>query len=213
MGLADISAMREQSVESLLDESDENSVDQLDNILASLENEGLTELTKQGLELGDSHSVKKVHVKYQGTDTALIVDFGSTKAIKNQFESEHQKQFGFIAPEKELIIEAVSVEVIVSNDDALNEPDLPLSDQATPTEMESTEVFMAGSLRTTPIYDRDALKPGNKLNGPAIITEPISTIVVEPGWQATVTSKNHLILETCRKKYQFKVQLVQLQIQ
>ena len=196
MGLADISAMREQSVESLLDK---DIIDQLDNILASLENEGLTELKEQGLELGDSHSIKKVHVKYQGTDTALIVDFGSIKVIKNQFESEHQKQFGFIAPEKELIIEAVSVEVIVSNDEALNEPDFPLSDQSTPTQMESTEVFMAGSLRTTPIYDRDALKPDNLLNGPAIIIEPISTIVVEPGWQATVTSKNHLILERVEK--------------
>ncbi len=192
MGLADISAMREQSVESLLNE---DAVGRLDKILALLTDEGEAELTAQGLELDDVDSVKKVHVRYQGTDTALIVDFGSIKAIKTQFEREHQKQFGFIAPEKQLMIEAVSVEVIVSNDDTLKEPDFPPSTQTTPTQLELAEVFMAGSVHSTPIYDRDALRSGHIINGPAIIIESISTIVVEPGWQATVTNKNHLILD------------------
>ncbi len=195
MGLADISAMREQSVESLLDESDDNCVNQLDTIFASLSNEGLAELAEQGLDPNDSISVKKVHVKYQGTDTALIVDFGSISEIKSQFQHEHQKQFGFIAPEKKLMIEAVSVEVIVRNDDELNEPDLSLSKQTMPIPLEKAEVFMAGSIRSTPIYDRDSLEPGHKVNGPAIIIESISTIVVEPGWQATLTGKNHLIID------------------
>ena len=196
MGLADISAMREQSVESLLNE---DVVGRLDKILAVLANEGEAELTAQGLELDDVDTVKKVHVRYQGTDTALIIDFGSIKAIKTQFEREHQKQFGFIAPEKQLMIEAVSVEVIVSNDDALKEPDCPPSTQTTPIQLELAEVFMAGSVRSTPIYDRDALKSGHIINGPAIIIESISTIVVEPGWQATVTNKNHLIIDRVEK--------------
>ncbi len=89
MGLADISAMREQSVESLLDEK---LVGQLDKLLTSLSNDGLAELSEQDLDIGESHSIKKVHVRYQGTDTSLIVDFGSITTIKNQFEKEHQKQ-------------------------------------------------------------------------------------------------------------------------
>lgn len=192
MGLADISAMREQSVESLLNE---DIVGRLTEILVSLTNQAVAELTAQGFELDNLDSIKKVHVRYQGSDTALMVDFGSIKAIKTQFESDHQKQFGFIAPEKELIIEAVSAEVILSNDNALNEPDFPFSAQTKPIQLEMAEVFMAGRLRSTPIYDRDALKPGHSINGPAIIIESISTIVVEPGWQATITCKNHLILD------------------
>ena len=196
MGLADISVMREQSVESLLNE---DVVGRLDKILALLTDEGEAELTAQGLELDGVDSVKKVHVRYQGTDTALMIDFGSIKAIKTQFEREHQKQFGFIAPEKQLMIEAVSVEVIVSNDDAVKEPDCPPSTQTTPIQLELAEVFMAGSVRSTPIYDRGALKSGHIINGPAIIIESISTIVVEPEWQATVTNKNHLILDRVAK--------------
>ena len=192
MGLADISAMREQSVESLLDE---NSVEKLAKILESLADEGLNELAEQSVEPENSILVKKVHLKYQGTDTALIVDFGSMLELKNQFENEHQKQFGFISSEKKLMVEAVSVEVIVDQNESVNEPKLPLSKQKTPTFLEKAEVFMAGSIRSTPIYDRDSLEPGHNINGPAIIIESISTIVVEPEWQATVTRKNHLIIE------------------
>lgn len=192
MGLADISAMREQSVESVLNE--ENVV-ALEYVFESLSNDALKELVVQGVEPDKSHAIKKAHVKYQGTDSALMIDFGSESEIKSQFEREHQKQFGFIAPEKTLMIEAVSVELIVSHGDTLDEPDLPLSKDAVPIQMESLSVFMAGIFRTTPVYSRDILKPGHQLKGPAIIIESISTIIVEPGWQATVTGKNHLILE------------------
>ena len=196
MGLADISAMREQSVESLLDE---HSVEKLAKTLESLAHEGLKELLEQGVESENSVLVKKVHLKYQGTDTALIVDFGSMLELKNQFENEHQKQFGFISAEKKLMVEAVSVEVIVDQNESVNESELPFSTQITPTFLEKTEVFMAGSIRSTPVYDRDSLEPGHIINGPAIIIESISTIVVEPEWQATVTRKNHLIIERVKE--------------
>ena len=196
MGLADISAMREQSVESLLDD---NSVEKLAKILESLAHEGLKELEEQGVEPENSILVKKVHLKYQGTDTALIVDFGSMLELKSQFENEHQKQFGFISAEKKLMVEAVSVEVIVDQNESVNESELPLSKQKTPTFLKKAEVFMAGSIRSTPVYDRDSLEPGHIINGPAIIIESISTIVVEPEWQATVSRKNHLIIERVKE--------------
>ena len=192
MGLADISAMREQSVELLLDST---LTTRLDQILSSLADEGRTELMKQGLMSENIHPIKKVHIRYEGTDTALIVDFGSITEIKRWFEIEHQNQFGFVAPEKELMVEAVSVEVIASNNENLHEPDLPLSGQSPPQQLELTKIFMAGSLRNTPVYKRKALQPGHQVNGPAIITESISTIVVEPGWRASVTAKNHIVMK------------------
>ena len=53
---------------------------------------------------------------------------------------------------------------------------------------------MAGASRTTGIYDRERLGPGNRVMGPAVIIEAIATTVVEPGWAAEVTPRNHLIL-------------------
>ncbi|KAF3981989.1 MAG: 5-oxoprolinase [Methylococcales symbiont of Hymedesmia sp. n. MRB-2018] len=192
MGLANISAMREQTIELLLDD---HAVEQLDSIFGSLNDEALMELSEQGLDSKHSHSLQKIHIKYQGTDSALIINFGTITAVTRQFENEHKKQFGFIAAEKKLIIEAISVEVIINNNASVNEPDLPLSRLLTARPLELAEIYMAGSLCSTPVYDRAFLKPGNTINGPAIIIDSISTIVVEPGWQANISIKNHLILE------------------
>jgi 5-oxoprolinase (ATP-hydrolysing) len=192
MGLADISAMREQTIEGLLEDS---IINRLHKIFASLTEEALQELTEQGLETNSSDSIKKVHVKYLGTDTALTIDFGTLQAITHGFEKEHHKQFGFIASDKSLVIETVSVEVIIKNNETSDEPDGPLVKKTRPKSIEITDVYMMGQLQPTPIYNRNALKPGHKINGPAIIIETISTIVVEPGWQAIINCKKHLIIE------------------
>lgn len=196
IGLADISAMREQSVELILDE---NQLNRITWVLNILEDECKEELAAQQLPLDDFQSIKKVHIKYEGTDTALLVNFGSLMQIKQQFEDQHQKQFGFIAVEKNLVIEAVSVEVIASNDNSLKESEPINFVSTTPEPLEKLKIFMAGCFYNTPIYERNTLKPGHQLNGPAIINESISTIVIEPGWQATVTGKNYIILERIEK--------------
>lgn len=196
MGLADISAMREQSVEAILNEIELN---RIAGILIALEDACKKELIAQNLQLEHLHSITKVHIKYDGTDNALVVNFGSMALIKQQFEDEHQKQFGFVAPEKQLVIEAISVEVIAGSENEIEELEQQCSALAMPDPLENTNVFTAGCFRNTPIYNRETLQPGHQLNGPAIINESISTIVVEPGWQAIVTSKNHIVLERVEK--------------
>src|SRR3546814_11592127 len=57
------------------------------------------------------------------------------------------------------------------------------------------KAYMAGAWRDTPVYDRAALRPGEMLKGPVIVTEPTSTIVVEPGWQARLTARRALVLK------------------
>ena len=54
--------------------------------------------------------------------------------------------------------------------------------------------YMEGREHDTPVVDRDALVPGNRVSGPAIIREQTATTVVEPGWQAALTAKGHLVL-------------------
>jgi 5-oxoprolinase (ATP-hydrolysing) len=196
MGLADISAMREQSVESILDDDELN---RITSMLTLLEDECKAELAAQHLQLDYFQTIKNIHIRYEGTDTALITHFGSLMQIKQQFEEQHQRQFGFIAAEKNLVVEAVSVEVITDNDNPLEESE-PSDFVGTPPEsIEKVRIFMDGCFHNTPIYNRNSLQPGHQLNGPAIINESISTIVVEHGWQATVTWKNHIILERIEK--------------
>jgi 5-oxoprolinase (ATP-hydrolysing) len=62
-----------------------------------------------------------------------------------------------------------------------------------------TRFFSAGEWHKANVYVRDQLKPGSRISGGGIIIEPHQTIVVEPGWQAELTAKNHLLLTRARK--------------
>ncbi len=74
--------------------------------------------------------------------------------------------------------------------------DDPATDGAgnTPDPVAEVLSWMDGAEYTTGVYDRDAMTPGATVNGPAIIREATSTTVVEPGWQAELTAKRHMVV-------------------
>ena len=192
MGLADISTMREKAVEAKLDDS---LIEQLDEDMAALTYDGMAELAGQGVAKEQIVVLRKAHVKYAGTDTALTVDYGDVEAITSNFETAHRQQFGFVTQGKDLVIESITVEVVGSAGAEGQEPDLPLQEGRKMEPLAVVDSFMAGKAREAPVYDRDTLKPGDAVLGPAIIQETISTIVVEPGWRASINVKNHVIME------------------
>jgi 5-oxoprolinase (ATP-hydrolysing) len=57
-----------------------------------------------------------------------------------------------------------------------------------------TRFYSGGTWHEAAIYTRAQLAPGHKVSGPAIVVEPHQTIVVEHGWRAEITAKNHLVL-------------------
>ena len=69
---------------------------------------------------------------------------------------------------------------------------------ATPSE--TREIFVDGAWRDAGVFRREALQPGHRIAGPALIIESHQTIVVEPGWQAEITAKNHVLLRRIEKK-------------
>ena len=189
MGLADQAALKEKAVEAKLGEA------RLEEELEKLATGARDELVKQGVGEGTIRVLRRVHLKYEGTDTALIVAFGTTEEMKKQFETAYQKQFSFLMRGKALIVEAISVEALSSGFS-----DRPGSDSGTrskPNAQPATTVrmFTAGKWVTTPLFKRDELATGQKVDGPAIIAEANATTVVEPGWSATVTKLDHLVLE------------------
>ncbi|HEX9585919.1 MAG TPA: hydantoinase B/oxoprolinase family protein, partial [Gammaproteobacteria bacterium] len=190
MGLADIRAMREQAVEAVLDNGVAES---LRPRFAELEVQVREEVGEQGIKDDEIRIVRRIHVKYEGTDSALIVPFGSRGEIVEGFEAAYRDRYGFLMPDKRLLAEAISIEAIGATDspleaktDAVNREPQPIA---------ATDAYMAGSKRATPVYDRDTLTPGNAIEGPAIIKEANATTVIEPGWRAQVTPHNHLVLD------------------
>src|SRR4029077_13475869 len=132
-------------------------------------------------------------IRYAGTDTALVVAAGSAAAMKRAFEKAHKARFGFIDRTKQMVVEAVSVEA-VGGGAKFSEKSVKRSRGALPKPALRTRFFSAGHWHKANVYTRDQLKTGTKVKGAAIIIEPHQTIVVEPGWQAELTAKNHLVL-------------------
>jgi 5-oxoprolinase (ATP-hydrolysing) len=191
MGLADQIAMRQQSVEARLEEA------LLEAFFEKLEREAKQELVAQGLPEGGLRIVRRVHVKYEGTDTALSVPFDQVRAMVDSFEEAYRKQFSFLMPGKPLIVEAVSVEAVASGE-AYRESSQREQGEAKAAEI--VRMFSGGKWHETPLYRREDLGPGAHVPGPAIIAEANATTVVEPGWRGSISSSSGLVLERLEKR-------------
>jgi 5-oxoprolinase (ATP-hydrolysing) len=190
MGLADVRVLRERAVEAKLSQE---LLPELKQILATLAEAGKAELQQLGDTENTQEVLQKVHLRYEGTDSALIVDFNDMAAMREQFERSHRQRYGFIAPEKALIVEAVSAEV-VGKQQGMNEPLLKRQSNTSPEAVAMVPMYTAQAWHETPVYQCQTLQPGDSITGPAIIVEATGTNVIEPGWQAELTQRNHLVL-------------------
>ena len=191
MGLADQRVMRERAIEEKLNTS---LIKTLNKEIEEMIEEGNAEMEQQGVDIKRTTTIVKAHLRYEGTDTALVIDFGTNDQIINRFEEAHRQQFGFISPEKNHIVEALSLEVI-GESEIIEDPVLQTDPNAAiPEPLTTVSMYSADEMHNTPIYDRETLCPGCKLDGPAILKEANATTVIEPGWQAEVTRHNHIIV-------------------
>jgi 5-oxoprolinase (ATP-hydrolysing) len=190
MGLADLRVMREKAVEARLDAA---LVPGLSRALDALAEDGLAEMRRQGIEPGKIEVMRKLHLKYEGTDSTLVVAFAGAAEASEAFAREHRQRYGFTMPGKAVVVEAVAVEV-VGHTESADDPARPLGPETPPAPAARTAMYSDGATHDTPIFLRDDLKPGMCVPGPAIISDRNATTVVEPGWAAEVTAKDHLVL-------------------
>ena len=212
IGLADIVAMREQAVEAPLTK---DTLARLPELSRRLEADARSEIEAEGMPSDRITAAHRAHLRYEGTDTAVIVPAGPLAEMTRAFEATYARRFSFLMRDKTIIVEAVSVEVMGAQEQ-LNadtqdrsaqinhaEPQRPVSaGQAgrppqTPPRGEATvPMFTAGAWTDVNLFARPDLNPGHTVDGPAIIAEELATTVVEPGWQALVTGRGDLLL--CR---------------
>jgi 5-oxoprolinase (ATP-hydrolysing) len=192
MGLADIRAMREQAVEAKLESGALAGLDQQLDVLAA---DARGELHEQGITDAKIKMLKRLHLRYDGTDTPLIVDFGDVDAIKGQFEEQHKQRYGFVMSEKPLVVEAVAVEAVGETQSLPDaEAKADNTDGVAPDALATRAVVFDGTSEDTPFYKREDMKPGATVRGPAVIVEPVGTTVIDPGWEAKVNARDHLVL-------------------
>jgi 5-oxoprolinase (ATP-hydrolysing) len=208
MGLADIRSVRQQAIEEPFGNKARAA---LDSVAKRLARDAVAEVAGQGVAAGKITVHVRAHIRYAGTDTPLIVDAGTSHPplrggvklalldkMKSAFERAHKARFGFIDLSKELVVEAVSVEA-VGGGATFQEKARKTKRTKLPAPARRTRFFSGGKWQNAQVYTRDTLTPGHKVKGPAIIIEPHQTVVVEHGWQAELTPKNHLVLRRVQK--------------
>ncbi len=192
MGLADITAMREQAVEVKLGQA---SLNRLAGTLEKLAIPAGDEVLRQGVARERMRIVRRVHLRYDGTDSALVVEFGSIAQMVKQFEAAYRKRYSFLMPKRALLAEAVSVEAIGMSDAPAEVAPAARTRSGPPPAADTVDMHTGGISHRTPVFRREELQPGDRIKGPAIIAEANATTVVEPGWQAEVTRLDHLVLK------------------
>ncbi|MBK8072070.1 MAG: hydantoinase B/oxoprolinase family protein [Ramlibacter sp.] len=191
MGLADQNVIREQAVEMPLAAA---SLPMIAERLDALGAAAQAELERQQVNAGTVRVHHRVHVRYEGSDSALVVPFGDLATIKAGFEAAYRQRFAFLMQGKRLVVEAVSVEAVVAGD----APAEPRHDTFEPREVpkrETVRMYSGGQWHDAALVVREDMRPGDVVPGPAIIAEKNATTVVEPGWEAELTALDHLVLD------------------
>ena len=191
MGLADIRANRSRALVQPLAEASTAAVDEAISGLAA---EVREELARQGLAEVDISIAVRAHIRYDGTDSAIPVPYGTGDAatLRLAFENEHRSRFGFVYDGKALVTEAVEVEAM-GGGARIEEPstEAVLRDVVPALRQ---RLYSGGEWHDAGIALRHDLASGDRVAGPALVIEPNQTIVVEPGWRAEVTDRDHILL-------------------
>ena len=189
MGLADVRALRERTIEAPL----------ADGLLARLETEldelavnSEAEVAAQGIGSDRTETRRFVHLRYDGSDTALEVPYGPVNEMVAAYERVYRTRFGFTMPGKSVIAATISVETIGHTFDVEAMPHDHAADKLSPRAY--VETYMGGEAVKAPVYARDHIPTGGRVDGPALITEATATTIVEPGWQAEMTEIGDLVL-------------------
>nr|WP_315219051.1 hydantoinase B/oxoprolinase family protein [uncultured Duganella sp.] len=191
MGLADQTAMREAAVEARLTEQLQAELVERLDALGEL---ACDDLYEQGVADDRIALIRRVHLRYEGTDSALIVLFDTPHGMTSQFEAAYRKRYSFLMEAKALIVEAVSVEAVGKSDAPVEnvEPAPRRVSGLMPDAV--VPMYSGGRWRQTSLYHRSATRIGDIVKGPAIIAEANATTIVEPGWHAEVSPHDHLVL-------------------
>jgi 5-oxoprolinase (ATP-hydrolysing) len=188
IGLAEITAIREQAVEARLAPDVEP---RLREVAERLAEAARAELTTSGVPADRVETTAVAHLRYDGTDTAVAVALADADAMAAEFEATYSRTYSF-GMDRPLVVEALSVEAVGRGDPPSLFAGVPAPGPA-PGPPRTVPMYTGGAWRDAPLLPREHVGPGPVL-GPAIVTEDGATTVVEDGWAAEPGAAGHLVL-------------------
>lgn len=192
IGLAAVSASRQAALLLPLEDANLPAIGAAIDRLAQAVDEDLRE---QGVPPDAIRRLPRLHLRYEGTDTALAVDFGTPSIAEAlaAFETAHRAQFGFVQEGRRIVVDTVDVEGRDGRGGGFEAPERPTR-AGRPAAAVTRPVRFDGRTEMTGIHRREDLAPGDRIDGPALVIEPNQTIVIEPGWSAEITARDDVLL-------------------
>jgi len=190
MGLAAQSLIKEQAIEQTLTAA---VWPELQASLALLSEQALAVLrgqVAQGAGEGDFVTHQRVHLRYAGTDSPLVVPMGTHAQLKAAFEKAYLRRFAFLIPDKALVVEAVSVEVVLAGE-STPETVHPEPEKRSMPSHATSRMYLHGAWHDAALIRREEMQAGDVVAGPALVVERHATTVIETGWQAKLTALHH----------------------
>ena len=183
-----------------------------------MENRAREELRQEGLPVDRMTAHRFLDARYVGQSFELTIDYPAPssrrsdlqRAIANRFYQAHMQRFGYadrmeaveivnLRLKLELEVEKPSPRLENSLEDTGPQPGQSSSSKsesdASAAFIEEAEVVFREGVLTTGLYQRERLMPGNRIDGPALMLQLDTTIVVPPGWGGVVDPFGNLILE------------------
>lgn len=197
IGLADATAMREQSVEAELGAADAkgDTIGRVRELCAALAERTRAELRADSVPDAAITTHARVLLRYAGTDASLPVPLDGVAEMTAAFEGEHRSRYAFTM-DKPLVVEAVSVEAVgkAASHGTYAADETSVEGDGGTVRPATVRMFVDGTARDCPLHRRADLRPSDTVEGPAMIAEADATTVVDAGWQAAVGDLGHLLL-------------------
>jgi 5-oxoprolinase (ATP-hydrolysing) len=174
--------------------------------LDQLKGKASSALQAQGFSTENIVYEEYLNMRYRGTESALMIikpdrgEFGGAEcAFDEAFIKQHEQEFGFTLPDRDIIVDDIRVRGIGKSNRATDKTvdqqlmELKTKD-ADKTKAHSTKsVYFEGGRVETLIYKLEDLEIGDKLSGPAILADGTQTIVITPGATALII-ETHVVI-------------------
>ncbi len=156
----------------------------LDNRFEELSGEAISDLKKQDIKDEQIEiSRKQIYLRLKGQDSSLEIGWSGAKNVAGQFQKAYEHHYGHWVEGREIEVEAIRVIASEKSGEEIEIVPESRDDSVEISTSGETEILYNKISHTSPLYHRESLKPGAEIAGPALILDPHSTTVIEPGWK------------------------------
>jgi 5-oxoprolinase (ATP-hydrolysing) len=169
----------------------------VESLWQQLAQQVVDDVLREGIQRDRIELTRSLDLRYVGVDAYLTIRQPPDGDYPTHFSGLHQQRYGYVHHDRPLEVVAVRVQGVGRSEVELIASQHEERQQPKPDRF--VDVDFSQEPSRTAVYARTSLEPGDFITGPAIITETVSTTVVDPGWTAEVLSHGELLIERASK--------------